>query len=339
MINRIYRLIDAKRIEMVQRQVAFGPGSVLIRPEYMAICAADQRYYLGRRKKEILSQKLPMALIHEATGTVLHDFTGRLPAGAKAVLIPLDPEAGPAHIKGNYRQGSAFASSGADGFMQDIVALPHERLIPIAGHYSVISVFTEILSVAIGAVSAFETACVTPRQSFGVWGDGSMGYTMSLVLKCLYPGAGIYVFGKTARKLRKFSFATETFYIDQAPADLEISHGFECVGNAGSEAAIEQITALTAPQGCISLLGVSEEPVPVNTRRILEKGLRLIGNSRSDASDFQQAAALIHGNELCRRYLHMLISEVIEVKTESHIARAFDQDVLNDFKTVIQWSL
>jgi ribitol-5-phosphate 2-dehydrogenase len=193
--------------------------------------------------------------------------------------------------------------------------------------------------VAIGAVSAFETVRVTPERIFGIWGDGSMGYIMSLVLKCLYPGAEIYVFGKTARKLRKFSFATKTFFIDQIPAELEIDHGFECVGGTGAEAAIEQITGLIAPQGCVSLLGVSEEMTQVNTRKILEKGLRLIGNSRSDISDFQRAAALIQQNELCRRYLRMLISEVIEVTTERHIAHAFDQDVLNDFKTVIQWAL
>jgi ribitol-5-phosphate 2-dehydrogenase len=134
MINRVYRLMDTQRIEMVQRQTPFGGDSVLVRPEYMAICAADQRYYLGRRKKEILSRKLPMALIHEATGTVLHDFAGDLPAGSKVILIPLDPGEGAGHIKGNYRQNSAFASSGPDGFMQDIVALAHDRLIPVTGH-------------------------------------------------------------------------------------------------------------------------------------------------------------------------------------------------------------
>lgn len=75
MIGRIYRLIDTKRIEMKQREIPFHGDTVLVRPEYMSICAADQRYYLGQRRKEVLREKLPMALIHEATGTVIRDFS------------------------------------------------------------------------------------------------------------------------------------------------------------------------------------------------------------------------------------------------------------------------
>ena len=339
MINRIYRLMDTKRIEMVLREIPFTKGDVLVRPDYLAIFAADRRYYLGRRRKEVLNRKLPMALIHEATGTVLHDPGGRLKAGEKVVLIPLEPENGNQGIKGNYRQGSKFASSGTDGFMRDFIALPHDRLIPVGGDYSVIYVFSELLSVAIGAIQAFETSCRIDKNSFGVWGDGSMGFVMSLALRCLYPDAKIYVFGKTARKLHKFSFATKTFYIDQVPPGLIFSHCFECVGNSGSEAAISQMMELISPQGCISLLGVSEDSIAINTRTVLDKGLYLIGNSRSDAEDFKKAVALIRENEICRRYLQILISEVIEIKTENDILHAFEQDILNDFKTVMKWSI
>jgi ribitol-5-phosphate 2-dehydrogenase len=111
------------------------------------------------------------------------------------------------------------------------------------------------------------------------------------------------------------------------------------VGNSGSEDAIAQIIHLISPQGIISLLGVCEEPVSVNTRRVLDKGLQLIGNSRSDYKDFKEAIELIHGNEFCRKYLQLLISETIEIKAEADIPRAFEQDVLNDFKTVIKWSI
>lgn len=339
MINRIYRLMDTKRIEMVQREVQFMSSDVLIKPDYLSICAADRRYYMGRRKKEILNQKLPMALIHEATGTVLRDPSGQLAAGAKVVLIPLEPENSSNAIKSNYRQGSKFASSGPDGFMRDTIALPHDRLIPVSDDYSEIYVFSELLSVALGAIQAFENLCRIEKDIFGVWGDGSMGFVMSLALRCQYPDAEIYVFGKTARKLQKFSFVTKTFYIDQVPQGLKVSHCFECVGNTGSEAAISQMMELISPQGSISLLGVSEDSVAINTRSVLDKGLYLIGNSRSDAEDFKKAVTLIRENEICRRYLQILISEVIEIKTENDIHHAFEQDVLNDFKTVLKWSI
>ncbi len=339
MITRLYRLMDAKRIELVQREVAFSRGDVLIRPEHLAICAADQRYYLGRRRKEILAKKLPMALIHEATGTVLHDTLGRFAPGAKVVLIPLMPGDGSEAVKGNYRETSRFASSGEDGFMRDIIALRPERLIPVPGDYSPIYVFSELLSVAAGAVSEFEKARRTGLSSFGVWGDGSMGFMMSLALRCLYPGAKIYVFGKSARKLGKFSFATKVFSVDRIPPGFRVDHGFECVGGANSGGAIAQMIETVSPQGVLCLLGVSEEAVPLDTRRVLDKGLLLLGNSRSDAEDFQRAVGLISECETCRKYLHLLISQTVDIRSESDIPYAFDQDVLNDFKTVMKWSI
>jgi len=336
MIGRIYRLIDVKRIEMKQREIKCSNDLVLVKPSYMAICAADQRYYLGKRKKEIMREKLPMALIHEATGIVLHDYSGQIENGKKVVLVPL--EAAEGEEKANYRTNSKFASSGNDGFMRDMFTLPRNRVIPVKND-SVVYVFSEILSVALSAISVFESTRRTNPNAFGVWGDGSMGFVMCLALRCKYPDAKIYSFGKTMRKSRKFSFVTKTIYIDNVPPDLIVDHAFECVGDAGSEIAIRQILKLISPQGTISLLGVNEDAVLINTRKILEKGLIIIGNSRSDEADFREAVKLIQENELCKKYLRILVSEIVEVKTEDDIYRAFDQDVLNDFKTVIKWAL
>ncbi|MDR0220522.1 MAG: alcohol dehydrogenase catalytic domain-containing protein [Lachnospiraceae bacterium] len=340
MIGRVYRLIDTKRIELKQREIPLSADTVLVRPEYLSICAADQRYYLGQRRKEVLRQKLPMALIHEATGTVIKDFSGCLANGTKVVLLPLDESgAGEAGIKGNYRPESNFASSGSDGFMRDVVAISGDRLIPIGEDYSNIYVFTELLSVALGAIKAFETARQTPAEPLGVWGDGSMGFMTALALRCQYPQTKIYAFGKSARKLSKFSFATDKHYVDAVPNDLIVNHAFECVGGRKSEDALKQIMDHISPQGTVNLLGVSENTVGIDTRRVLDKGLQLIGNSRSDKSDFEEAAALIRDNEICRKYIGLLVSEVVEVKSDDDIPHAFEQDVLNDFKTVIKWEI
>jgi ribitol-5-phosphate 2-dehydrogenase len=339
MINRVYRLVDTKRIEMALREIKPDEKDVLIKPEYMSICAADRRYYFGRRKKEILKKKLPMALIHEAVGTVLYDRTGKYEAGAKVALVPLIETEKKTFVKGNYNPLNPFLSSGLDGFMQDAVVAKHDRLVPLAEDSAIVYVFAEIVSVALNALSAFENARVTEASSFGVWGDGSMGYVTALTLKCLYPEAKLYVLGKTERKLQKFSFTDGTFFIDDIPSNLRPDHCFECVGGASSETAIGQIAECIAPQGCVCLFGVSEEPVAIPTRAVLEKGLTLIGNSRSDASDFRKAVGLIRENDICRKYLQMLISETIEIKSENDISYAFEQDLLNDFKTVIKWSL
>lgn len=65
MINQIYRLIAPKqiRIDFVDQKI--DDASVIVRPTYLSICAADQRYYTGSRGKAVMKKKLPMALIHE----------------------------------------------------------------------------------------------------------------------------------------------------------------------------------------------------------------------------------------------------------------------------------
>lgn len=51
-----------------------------------------------------------------------------------------------------------------------------------------------------------------------------------------------------------------------------VDHAFECVGGAASQSAINQMIDYIQPEGTMSILGVSEYPVPINTRMILEKG-------------------------------------------------------------------
>lgn len=337
MINRIYRLMDTKRIEMVQREVILSENMIIARPDHISVCAADQRYYQGKRKREILMEKLPMALIHEATATVMYDPRGELNPGTKGVLVPLVPPEEKSSIKANYNKSSEFMSSGRDGFLQDYISVPRGGFVPIAGDYTAVYVFSELISVIFNALESFEKACVTSKTNFGIWGDGSLGFIAGLVLRHMYPNSRIYVFGKTARKLQRFSFADELVYIDNIPKDLYIDNCFECVGGIGSESALRQIIELTLPQGCISLLGVSEDEISINTRSVLEKGLKLLGNSRSCSEDFIKAVDLIHGSIVCRKYLETLISGMIEIQNESDITNMFEQDILNDFKTVGKW--
>lgn len=339
MINRIYRLIDTKRIEMVMREVVANSASIITTPDYITVCAADQRYYLGKRRREVLRTKLPMALIHEATATVKYDLSKQLNNAEKVVLVPLKTETSDLKMKANYNPNSMFQSSGVDGFLQDYVTTDTNGLIPITDNYSVVYVFCEVLSVIFNAIEAFESICVNGKESFGIWGDGNIGYIAGLVIRCLYPDSKIYSFGKTARKLERFSFSDEVFYIDDVPKGLQIDNCFECVGDVGSESAIRQIISMISPQGCVSLLGVSEEEISINTRSILDKGLRIIGNSRSTRDDFVKAVNLIQTSNTCRRYLETLISEVIEIHNEKDIVRLFEQDMLNDFKTVGKWMI
>ncbi len=339
MIGRIYRLIDAKRIEMVQREVKFGTNDVIVKPDYLSICAADQRYYFGQRDRETMNKKLPMALIHEATATVMYDASGKLSRGSKVVLVPLIEKVSTPDIKANYVPENPFSSSGTDGFMSSMIAVPHSRLIPIADDYSIEYVFSELISVVMNALDIFEKVRIRRTDTIGVWGDGNMGFITSLTLKCMYPEAKIYVFGKHLHKLQHFSFADRIFTIDNLPTGLYTDHCFECVGGRNSDSAVQQIIDVIRPQGCVCLMGVSENPVPIRTRSILDKGLILIGNSRSNANDMAKAVELISNSNVCKKYLKLLISETVTTNNENDMIYAFEQSILNNFKTVMKWEV
>ena len=82
----------------------------------------------------------------------------------------------------------------------------------------------------------------------------------------MYPESKVIIFGKHHENLNLFSFADEQYRIHDVPDDLVIDHGFECVGSSASQTAIEQMIDLINPQGTINLFGVSEYPIPINTR-------------------------------------------------------------------------
>lgn len=339
MINQSYRLIAPKqiRVDFVDEQV--DKDSILVRPEYLSICAADQRYYTGRRGKEVMDKKLPMALIHEAVGKVLIDPTGTYKPGTNVVMIPNTPHEYSDLIKENYLRSSGFRASGIDGFMQSFVKIRKDRIIPFYKAQPEVAVLLELLSVAMNALEHFDKYSHLKKQTIGVWGSGNVGFVTALVLKKTFSTAKIVVFGTSEQKLNYFSFADETYLINNIPPDLTVDHAFECVGGLGSEKAINQIIDLINPMGSIALMGVSEDNVAINTRMVLEKGLTLLGNSRSGYEDFERSVEFIEENEDVRNYLKTIISEEITVRTVDDMHQAFENDLSNDFKTVMKWDI
>lgn len=83
MINHIYQLISPKVFSVKYDDIG-GNGKVIVRPSYLAVCHADQRYYLGQRDHKVLAKKLPMALIHEGCAVVLDDPSRYLQAPAES---------------------------------------------------------------------------------------------------------------------------------------------------------------------------------------------------------------------------------------------------------------
>lgn len=339
MLNTVYQLVRPRQFEAAFEDLPLAGIRTLVRPRYLSICNADQRYYQGKRAQDVLRRKLPMALIHEGVGQVVYDSTGTYRPGEKVIFIPNTPCEEDPVIAENYLRSSRFRGSSMNGLMQEYVETAPDRLVRLPeGMNELTASFTEMVSVCYHAVSRFTRIAHTRREQIGVWGDGNMGYLTALLLKTRFPECRVFVFGVTESKLNDFSFADETFLVSHIPEGLAIDHGFECVGGNASGQAIDQIIDRIRPEGAIALLGVSEDRVPVNTRMVLEKGLRLFGTSRSGRQDFVELLELYKTQPKTLSYLEKLIGGVLPVRGIGDMKAAFEMDIHKIMgKTIMVW--
>lgn len=339
MLNTVYRLVEPRRFEAQFTDIDILQDNVLVRPTHLSICHADQRYYQGTRAKEILEKKLPMSLIHEGIGKIEYDPKGEFEIGKYVVMIPNTPYEKDEYIGENYLRSSKFRGSGFDGFMQDYVAMRRDRLVLLPESINLnVAAFTEIVSVSYHAIGRFIKFSHGRRKRIGIWGDGNLAFITSLLLKKKLPNTEVYIFGINDYKMRDFVFADGTYDIDEIPKDINLDHAFECVGQAASGNAINQIIDYIRPEGTISILGVSENPVPINTRMVLEKGLRIFGSSRSGYEDFKGTIELYRENRDVQEYLERLISDIIPIRSVKDMNSAFDTDIKKPGgKTIMLW--
>lgn len=342
MLNSIYRLIGARKFELNFSDINLTKeNQVIVRPTHLSICHADQRYYQGLRPAEIMRKKLPMALIHEGIGEVIHSKNPEIKVGDRVVMIPNTPMEEDAFIAENYLRTSKFRASGFDGFMQEFVALSSDRVVPFSVSLDRnVAAFIELMSVSVHAISRFMQFSHGRRKNIAIFGDGNLGFITAVFLRVLLPEAKLSIFGINEDKLANFTFADYTYHVGACPDYVNFDHAFECVGGPASARAIENIIDLIAPEGTISLLGVSEYPIQMNTRMILEKGLKFFGSSRSGRSDFELTVSLLDKHPEISAYLRNLISDIRNVRNMEDAKLAFEQDIKKPGgKTIMHWNV
>ncbi|SFE23649.1 ribitol-5-phosphate 2-dehydrogenase [Peptostreptococcaceae bacterium pGA-8] len=341
MLNTVYRLTEPRKIEIEFSDVDLNNGTILVRPTHLSICNADQRYYQGKRSAEVLAKKLPMALIHEGIGTVVYSNDSELKVGQRVIMIPNAPVEEDEFIHENYLRSSRFRASGFDGFMQDCVALPKDRLVAVPEDIDpLVAAFSEIISVGYHAVNRFLQFSHDRRKTIGIWGDGNLAFLVALILRYRLPEAKIVVLGKNQYKLEYFSFVDETYLITDIPVTFQPDHAFECVGGEGSPVAINQIIDVIKPEATISILGVSENNVPINTRMILEKGLVVFGSSRSGRKDFLDTVRLFTEHPEVVDYFTSIVGQVVDVRNIEDMNQAFELDIKKAYgKTIMLWNV
>lgn len=340
MINTRYRLVKGKEFQNFYVDEQITENEIIVKPTYLSICVADQRYYQGSRPIEILKKKLPMSLIHEAVGIVLYDPKNEIKKNSKVVLVPLIDDYPNDNCKSNYNPKNKFRSSSTDGYTQSVCVVNRNDIVQFDKTDEKVASLTELLSVAINSFDNLKHILNSDKNyRIGIWGSGSLGYIVALLLEKKYKNIDVVMFGKNDSQLQYFTFVKEKYTIDEDLSKVYIDHAIECVGGSNSSNAINQIIDLIKPQGIISLLGVSENYVDINTRMVLEKGLSLYGSSRSNKNDFEEAVKTLEENpEICE-YLKTLISEEIVVNNIDDLNKAFNNDVNNRFKTIMKWEL
>lgn len=338
MINKKIQLTAPYLFDETLSEVQLKEDQVIVKPLYLSICAADLRYYMGEREHKVLKSKLPMSLIHEAVGEVVFDSKGIKNVGEHVVMIPNIPSENKKY-KENYCRDSKFRSSSADGFMQDIVAIDRDRLISLDNIDLIAASMLELMSVIYNSLDDVSGSSISDGDTFGVWGNGNLGYLANIILKDKYPNSKVFVFGKNEEKNRFFKQADKTFEVSEnIPSNL-VDHAFECVGGNGSESAINQIIDVIRPQGTIALLGVSENFPKINTRMILEKGLRLQGSSRSGYNEFSNAVNFLRKSKKNQEAVKRLVTEIVPVNSILDAKKAFDMSISNNFKTIMEWNV
>ena len=339
MINRIFQLMKPGFISVKYVDESFLGDKVIVKPLYVSLCHADQRYYLGKRDPKVLAKKLPMAPIHESCGEVVFDPTNTFKVGDKVSMIPNTPPCTyDDSIYENYVKGSYFLSSGHDGFMREFVKIAPARLVKFNNIDLPVASILEFISVGFHAYDRFVKNSIENKETITIFGNGSLGFVTANVLKYKFPNSKIVVIGRNLEKLKIFSFVDEVYSSDDIPEDFSTDHGFECAGGPGSEDAINNIIKYIKPQGSIMLMGVSENKVAINTRDILEKGLTLIGCSRSGRVDFQEAVKML-GNKKIQNRFKSIVFEDDEINSVDDIHRFFKNDLNTPFKTVAKWNI
>lgn len=334
MLSKGFKIISPKTFEIDIDTVKSKSDNAIVKVDYIAVCKADLRYYLGNRDERILGLKYPMRLIHEATGTVLKDNTGKFNTGDKVALVPnicdcnncdfncKDNET----LGENYCPKAKFASSNYDGFSCECLSYPSKNMVKLDNEkYSEKYVFLELISVAIAAIRRVN---IINGMKVGVWGDGILGYILSHTLKILFPQSKVYCIGNNDYKLNKFNI-DGTYLVNSNELKKEIFDlCFECVGGNSAEKAINQIIENCKFDGDIVLTGVSENGAVINTRRILEKAVRITGSTRSTVKDFKTAVDLIENSKLLDQ-LEGLVLSINEVNDIADYYSVFEKELEN----------
>ncbi|MHC1724286.1 MAG: alcohol dehydrogenase catalytic domain-containing protein [Aminipila sp.] len=332
MFSRMIKVVEPLRFEEYITCLEQKEEELLVRPQFLSICKADMRYYLGMREHNVLALKYPFCLIHEAIGEVARESqSGSIKKNDRVALIPNIPPrceenkdcsyiCADLSLGKNYCPQALFASSNYDGFLREHVLYKEENLVKLPTNKNdAVYVFSELISVA---CSAIRRTNMDEFDEIVVWGSGNMAYIIGAVIKYYYEKEVIVV-GRNETRLKQFSFCETISNLQIKNKLCKRTLFFECVGGNNSQQAINQIINQAPIGSGIVLMGVPDVNPEINIRLVLEKGLIIKGTTRSDKMDFVNAVKCFD-NQLFRKNIENLIIDIIEISNVYDVQKCFE---------------
>lgn len=336
MFVKTYKIVQPELIEEYLQPIEDSEELSLVRVDKLAICKADIRYFLGKRAQSVLAKKYPLIPIHEAVGTVVKDPTHTYKKGDKVILIPNSIDESKCRtctqtkcmdkdIQQNYCPYAKFASSSSDGFLRPFMAMSPKSLVKynpnVKDEYAV---FSELLSVANAALRRVD---LTKEDNIAIWGDGIMAYMVYVIIADVLD-LPVSVIGMHKGKLQCFKKAKiyTTEELDESFHNFTVL--FEAVGGKGSESAVNQMIGQSSIGAQLILMGVSEDKILVDSRRVLEKGLTLKGVTRSSIEDFQKVSNYLDNEEVIKS-LKPLVLSVQNINSANDVYHTFLKEIEN----------
>jgi len=268
-------------------------GDALVKIEAVGICGSDMHAYHGHDARRVP----PLILGHEAVGEVI----GR--NGQRAVLNPLITCGACDHCQGgrsNLCAARELIGMRLPGAFAEYVALPEQNLLEMPQDMAPVAAsLTEPAATALHAVNLAERVLHRPLSECRtlILGGGSIGLLAALLLK--HKGARRILLGDTNPLRRASVERSDCCEVYDPLAAQPQAEGFELVIDAvGSGRTRAAASALVAPGGVISHVGLQDNEAGLDSRKLTLAEVTFLGNYTYTAVDLRAAIDALYSGAL-----------------------------------------
>jgi ribitol-5-phosphate 2-dehydrogenase (NADP+) len=339
----VYRLTRPFRIEAFgEPTFEPGPGELQLRPVRSGICGSDLKLYTGNRERSAIMKKLPIALLHEGVAEVVAVGEGTpYRVGQHVVPSPNIPctvahpdryptldeacyACRPGGAGANYCTDGDFLSSNVDGMTRTAFTHPAACTVPLPTEASdALAVLAEPLATVLAGL---EQSSASNNDLFLVLGNGAIGLLTVIALRAtldVKPHQVIVTghhWDERAGSVEGLATPVEDDGGRLATGFAgRVDVAFECVGGESNDQTLSLAIDMLRPGGKGVMFGPSEGPLLFDTRKVIAKGLNLVGCNRALLRHFSEALRLIGDTRLAGLLERVLAPKEFAVRSSQDL--------------------